>query len=127
MNHANLVTEALQTVLSGATEPGLVERYFAPSYTQLVDGKQLDYTSFVRHLATLHQRVESLDLRIDQLIAQDDKVVSVHYVTVKKSDATQTFYKVIAVFTIQAGRIVRCEELTRLEQGDNVDRDLGSC
>ncbi|MBV8048853.1 MAG: nuclear transport factor 2 family protein [Paludibacterium sp.] len=123
MDLRQIVVDALQAVLCRQADPA---DYFSPDYRQQVDGRLLDYAAFTRHLDTLRQHVATFSIRFDQLIVEADKVVSVHYPTIVKHDGTRAEYKVIAIFTVAAGRIVRCEELTYMLEGEPQERDLGS-
>ncbi|BEV71299.1 MULTISPECIES: nuclear transport factor 2 family protein [unclassified Paludibacterium] len=126
MSPQHIVRQALETILSGQASRSEIEQYIAPTYQQWVDGHQLDYPAFLQHLATLNQRADKMTLQIDHLIAEDKLVFSQHQVRVDKTDGGQAHYRVMALFTLQDSRIVRCEELTYMQQGQGADRDMGS-
>jgi hypothetical protein len=47
-------------------------------------------------------------------------------VAVEKSSGDKSEFEVFARFTLAAGKIIRCEELTRMVSGTADDRDPGS-
>lgn len=101
-------------------------RYFAPEYIQRVDGKEFGFTGFVEHMKALKEATETIKISYQHLIAEGDKVCSVHVAHALKKDGEKVEVKVISVCQIKDGRIVLVDELTHLVSGDAADRDLGS-
>jgi predicted SnoaL-like aldol condensation-catalyzing enzyme len=104
----------------------LIAHYFHPSYMQYVDGNILDYTTFIQHMQAIKSSVKDVKIKFEHLIAEDDMVCSVHYASGTKPNGSVVKSKIIALFKLQEGKFVLCEELTQLLQGDAEDRDMGS-
>lgn len=103
-----------------------VERWFSPDYRQSVDGKTMDYAQFVQHLEALNAAASSFKIDVQETVCEGNRVCTRHDVHVFKKDGSRALAQVLAIFEVTNGKIVRCDELTRLMDGDIEDRDLGS-
>lgn len=103
-----------------------ITRYFSPAYQQVVDGKSLDYRGFVEHMALLKSLTKAMTVTVLAIAAESGTVFTHHHVRVEKQKGQQSEIEVLARFTLSAGLIVRCDELTRLVSGAHDDYDLGS-
>jgi ketosteroid isomerase-like protein len=103
-----------------------VSRYFSPRYMQKVDGKKLDFASFVDHLNELKRSLNKLRVTFEYMVSEGDKVMDIHRVEGKKRDGAEITARVISLWVIESGKIVLCDELTRLERGAPEDHDLAS-
>lgn len=101
-------------------------KYFSKDYIQHVDGKKLTYSDFVAHMKTLKSVMKSIKVTFKYLLAEGDKVATVHLIDGVKKDGSIVRAQVNALFQISANKIVLCDELTRLIQGDESDEDLSS-
>lgn len=63
--------------------------------------------------------------RILAAVVEGEQVFTHHLVEVEKRHGADAQVEVFAHFTLAAGNIVRCEELTRLINGDESDKALG--
>ena len=121
------VIAALHTLIA---QPKHDERsiaaFFDPDYQQIVDGKQLDYNEFVKHMALIKQHTQRMDVSIKSVAAENNTVFTHHYVDVESAQGEKSTFEVFACFTLSSGKITRCEELTRMIMGAPADRDLGS-
>ncbi|CCG85419.1 nuclear transport factor 2 family protein [Erwinia piriflorinigrans] len=126
-NVKRTVIEALKTLI---TDPLHVESkiavFFAADYQQRVDGKQLDYSGFIRHMEALKLYTKRMSISIKSIVAENDTVFTHHYVNVEKKQGEKSEFEVFARFTLLSGKIIRCEELTRMINGLPGDSDLGS-
>lgn len=126
-NPKQTVIEALQAVIGSPDhDEREIARYFSPDYQQIVDGQALDYPGFVRHMALLKSHTRRMQVSIHAAVAGGETVFTQHRVTVEKAGGQPGEFEVFARFTLAAGRIIRCEELTRMVSGDAADSDLGS-
>lgn len=107
-------------------DTALIAHYFHSSYLQYVDGNILDYPMFVKHMQAVKSSVTDVKIEFKHLIAEDDIVCSVHYASGIKPNGSIVKSKIIAFFKLEEGKIVSCEELTQLLQGDASDKDMGS-
>lgn len=128
MNNASkTVIEALENVVCHAEhDEGRIARYFDPVYQQTADGHQLGYRDFVKHMATLKSLTTMINITVKTVIAEGDTVFTHHVVDVAKRQGEKSEFEVFAKFTLSAGKIIRCEELTRMITGDTTDRDFAT-
>lgn len=103
-----------------------MERYFASSYEQVADGAVLNLSEFKQHLLTLKQLTRSMTVTVVAMAQQDEHVFSRHQVSVEKRNGERSMVEVIAHFQWREGKIVRCDELSRVIDGDQSDRALAS-
>lgn len=126
-NISDIVINALEKVVSSPVhDEDQIAQYFSPDYQQSVDGQQLTYADFVRHMETLKSVSEKTEITVKTAVAEGDTVFTHHYVNVEKSRGGKSEFEVFACFTLSAGKIIRCEELTRMLNGDAEDQDLAS-
>ena len=102
------------------------EKYFSKQYTQYVDGKVLNFDEFVKHMKMLMMTIKSAKVDFKHIIAEGDKVATVHQVDAIKENGEHVKVQVNAMMQILDGKIVLCDELTFLIHGDKSDHDLGS-
>ncbi|MGE0971731.1 nuclear transport factor 2 family protein [Klebsiella sp. WOUb02] len=124
---SQIVIDALREIITNPRhEEDKIALYFSPDYQQQVDGKSLDYRGFVGHMALLKSLTAKMSLTVLAVAGDGDTVFTHHHVNVDKKSGQQSEIAVMARFTLASGRIVRCDELTRLLVGEPEDRDLGS-
>lgn len=120
------VLDALQAIIASPEHcEQQIARWFSPDYQQQVDGNLLNYRQFITHMATLKTVTRHMDLRVDAIAASGDSVLTHHHVSVTKQNGESSQIEVFAHFQLREGRIIRCDELTRLLTGDPADADLG--
>lgn len=126
-NNKRTVIEALQALIADSKhDESRIEAFFATEYQQWVDGQQLDYRSFVEHMETVKRHTRQMRLSIKSAVAENDTVFTHHAVNVEKNQHETCEFEVFARFRLAAGKIIRCEELTRMVSGAAGDSDLGS-
>ena len=127
MNKMMLVKQALTTVLGkDIGNLAIVKKYFSPDYIQIVDGKQIDFEEFYEHLKVLKAATKSITVTIKSIAEGDNCVHTQHIARAIKNDGSVSEFEVFACFQIEDGKIIRCEEMTRMIKGSNTDEDLGS-
>ncbi|WP_160139691.1 hypothetical protein [Chryseobacterium sp. c4a] len=104
----------------------LIERYFSKDYIQFVDHQQLNYNEFILHIKKLKEKVA--DQKIDLInYAENGNIIFTHHIAKSVlKDGSIILHKVLAEFTIQEGKIIKCDELTFLLEGDLSAKNLGS-
>ncbi len=102
------------------------DKYFSKNYIQYVDGKKLNYDDFILHLKMLQLKMKSIKITFKHIIVEDDKVATLHIVDGIKNDGEEVKVQVNALMQVQEGKIILCDELTHLIQGQASDKDLGS-
>lgn len=124
--NTHCVLEALQSVTADpAHSQQQIPRWFSPDYQQQVDGNRLNYEQFIAHMATLKTITRSMTLHVDAIAANGNSVLTHHRVGVIKQNGESSQIEVFAHFQLREGRIIRCDELTRLLAGDPADAALG--
>jgi len=104
----------------------VVRRYFSPRYVQHVDGKTLTFADFLDHLRELKKSVAKVQFTFEHMVAEGDKVMEIHLAEGEKRNGGKVRARLFSLWVIEDGKIVLCDELSRLEQGAAEDRDLGS-
>jgi predicted SnoaL-like aldol condensation-catalyzing enzyme len=123
----SLVERAFQDVFApDAFDEGAIARYFSPRYMQKTDGRTLDYPGFVAHVRELKRTLKNVKVTFERMVAEGANVVSIHRAEAEKVAGGRVAVRVFALFAIDEGKIVLCDELTRLEQGAAEDHDLAS-
>lgn len=98
----------------------------SPDYIQIVDGKTLDFDHFFQHIIALKEVISKAEVKFEHIVAEEDKVFTIHKVHVKKKNNDEIIAKVIAMFQIKNNKLILCDELTHIEKGKEEDTDLGS-
>lgn len=104
----------------------VISKYFSPNYIQCVDGHTLDYQDFIQHMKKQKNLINSAKVTIDHCVAEENRICTVHQVDVCKKNGEHIIAKVIAYFELEEGKIVFCDELTKLLKGDKEDHNIGS-
>lgn len=127
VDNIQLVKQALDSVLGKQIgDIAVIEQFFSRDYIQVVDGKKIDFDEFVTHMQVLKEATESISITIKSIVQGENCVHTQHIAKAIKKGGACSEYEVFACFTILNNKIVRCEELTRMLQGDKSDHDLGS-
>ncbi|MDR0228767.1 MAG: hypothetical protein LBI72_06865 [Flavobacteriaceae bacterium] len=127
MNNLTLVTESLINTIEPADyNEKILKSYFSQNYIQCVDGKTLLFDEFCKHIKLLKQHTLRRKLIINTIISQDDTVFTNHTVQVLTSPNKLSTIKVLAMFKVKDNKIISCDELTFLLEGDLKNKDLGS-
>jgi predicted SnoaL-like aldol condensation-catalyzing enzyme len=123
----SLIERAFQDVFSSdAFDEGAIARYFSPRYVQKTDGRTLDFPGFVAHVRELKRTLKNVKIMFERAVAEGASVVSIHRAEAEKIAGGRIAVRVFALFVIEEGKIILCDELTRLEEGAAEDRDLAS-
>jgi predicted SnoaL-like aldol condensation-catalyzing enzyme len=126
-SNKSLIERAFQDVFaSDAFDEAAIARYFSPWYVQKTDRRTLDYAGFVSHVRDLKRTLKNVKITFDRMVAEGASVVSIHRAEAEKVAGGRVAVRVFALFVIEGGKIVLCDELTHLEQGAAEDRDLAS-
>ncbi|WP_145531965.1 nuclear transport factor 2 family protein [Yersinia kristensenii] len=120
----------LQQVFTALVDPAFtvqeVAAFFSKDYQQNADGNLLNYEEFIQHAQVLKNTLISGKVTLEKVIAEGDRVASVHLVEAVKKNGQKVLMKVIAFYQIENGLITSVEELTHMIHGEAQDRDLGS-
>lgn len=121
----------IETVLKEVVEnmdadESIISKYFSQDYIQEVDGKRLDYQGFVRHMHVQKEILLSARVFVQHCIVEGNKLSTIHRVDAVKKDGKKLSVKVVAHFEVKDGKIIYCDELTRLLAGAEEDQDIAS-
>jgi ketosteroid isomerase-like protein len=124
----SLIRQMFQDVFAGDSfDKQVLERYFSPKFIQHADGERLDFGGLVNHIAELKRTTTQLRFTFERMFAEGACVMDIHRVEGKKRDGGRGFaVRLFSLWVIENGKIVLCDELSRLEQGAPEDRDLSS-
>jgi len=123
----SLIENLFRNVLTASkVDNSVFERYIDPSYVQTVDGVTLDYAAFISHINYQKKVITTMKVEFVTIVQEDNVVFTNHIVTIQKKDGSSLKAHVIAQFTVKNNRLVACDELTRLIEGNQEDRDIGS-
>ena len=104
----------------------IVSDYVSPRYVQNVDGVTLDYADFIAHMRKQKSVLAALSVEFVAMVEENATVFTHHIVDAEKKDGSRLRVQVLAQFVIRDGKLLRCDELTRLLSGAEGDRDIGS-
>jgi ketosteroid isomerase-like protein len=103
-----------------------ISQYFSPDYIQHVDGYKLNYENFVQHMMVQKSLLTYAKITIEHCVIEGNAICTVHKVDAIKKNGNKIAIKVIAYFEIEAGKIILCDELTFLLNGEDEDQNIGS-
>jgi ketosteroid isomerase-like protein len=94
-----------------------VETLSSAACVQEVDGERMDYAQFLDHARGIKRSIRWARVTFEALIVEGSTVADIHVVESGRTDGARTKLKVIAFNTVDQGKIVRVNELTRLIRG----------
>lgn len=103
-----------------------IEKYMHKDYVQHVDGKILYYKDSLPHRVAQLKLIKDLHITFDHLMADGDKVYSIHRAKATKLKGGDIEVRVFALFRLRDGKIYFCDELTHVVKGDAADKEIGS-
>lgn len=103
-----------------------IEKYFSKDYIQCVDHHQLNYEEFILHIKKLKEKVAEQKIEILTYAENGNIIFTHHLANSVLKDGSTVLHKVLAEFTIEDNKIIRCDELTLLLEGDFSAKNLGS-
>jgi ketosteroid isomerase-like protein len=109
-----LLSEAFANLLDPSEDVETLGRYFSQACVQEVDGEVMDYGQFLDHARTIKRSIRAARVTFEALIVEGSTVADIHIVESERTDGARTRLKVIAFNTIDQGKIVRVDELTRV-------------
>ncbi|MDR2224123.1 MAG: hypothetical protein LBE34_15510 [Flavobacteriaceae bacterium] len=127
MTEQEIVQQSLIAMIeSPIYDETIIAKYFSASYVQDVDGKTLYYPTFCKHIKTLKEITDKRKLTINHIISQDNLVFTNHTVEIINKENKYSKIKVIAMFKIENHKIIYCDELTFLMEGNEENKNIGS-
>lgn len=127
VNNKEFIKEVFENCIENmnATEETYT-RYFSEDYIQYVDGKVLNYKDFICHMKVQKSVLKCVKITFKYMVAEGDKIATVHIAEAIKKNGKKIKAQINAIFQFRDGKIILCDELTRLVEGEKADEDLGS-
>lgn len=127
IQNKQLIKDAFsQVVGSNSADEKIIAAFFHPEYQQYVDGIELNYSGFIQHMIAQKGVISNTVVNFRNIVAEDEVVFTNHEVIATKNDGSIIKVHVLAEFRIANGKIIRCDELTRVIQGSVEDSNIGS-
>jgi ketosteroid isomerase-like protein len=101
-------------------------KYVSKDFINPIDGEVFNYGQWVAHQKHIKELVKSMKPTFDLMIAEGDHVAAIFHVHLIKKDGSELNVKDMAFFKIKNHKIVYVEELTRLINGSEKDKNIGS-
>lgn len=102
------------------------DRYVSKDYIQVADGNTLTYEQDYQHIKALWETCKSIKVIFHDMVVEGNKVATRHTAYAVKKDGSEIEADVMAIFEVKDGKLIRCNELTRMVKGQKEDADLGS-
>ncbi|WP_158800454.1 nuclear transport factor 2 family protein [Pedobacter sp. L105] len=126
-NYKKTIRTMFKDIFENPTfDEAAIDGYFSTEYIQQVDGKIINFEQFKQHVRVLKDSMKSVSAEFKTLVQEDNIVFSNHLISGLNKEDRSVEGQVIAEFTFKDGKIISCDELTRMTKGDEKDRDLGS-
>ncbi|WP_294328833.1 nuclear transport factor 2 family protein [uncultured Chryseobacterium sp.] len=123
----HIIQQVFRDVLENPVfDLSLIEKYFSKNYIQWVDHHQLNYGAFILHIKRLKEKVTEQKIEILHYAENGNIIFTHHIATSVLKDGSMAVHKVLAEFTFENGKIIKCDELTLLLEGDFSSKNLGS-
>lgn len=127
MNKELLKQIFVQLFQNTVHDEAFIDQYFDKDYVQQVDGKILKLQAFKKHIQKLKELRTVIDIQFNKVVQENEVVFSNHIVTTTNKEGTDlASHHVIAEFRFKNEKIVYCDELTRLINGELSHQELGS-
>lgn len=106
--------------------PKDISAYFSQNYVQTVGNERLDFDEFICHVGKVREKLSSCRISFRTLISEGNIVFSNHFVDAAMRNGTTLRQHILAEFEITDGKIIRCDELACLLEGDVAESNLAS-
>lgn len=127
MDYKKIITDTFGTIIaSPIVDEQVISQIFHPQYKQTVDGSELDFNGFIQHMKAQKNVFSQVSTHFKSIVSEGETVFTNHEVSIKKHDGGKIKVHVLAEFNFKDGKIIRCDELTRLLSGLPEDSDIGS-
>lgn len=126
-NNKSLITESFRNIVENMNvDEKIYEKYFSPDYVQYVDGKEFNYSDLIHHMKAQKGVINSAKVTVKYIVAEQDKVSTIHIVEGVTKDGKAFKVQVNALFIIRDNKIILCDELTHSLLQDKFSKELGS-
>jgi Leu/Phe-tRNA-protein transferase len=95
----------------GTQDDAKRERYFAPDYRAILNGKAMDRAAEKAHFAQVRASSRKLDYSYGRIIATCDGLAEQHSVNIEQKDGTKIALRAMSMVVIDQGRIKTIDEV----------------
>ena len=99
-------------------------KYMSKDYIEHIDGQTFNYQQWLHHMLSIKNMMKSYSLSFDEIIAEGDQIATSYVVHATKKDGSKLDIRIIAIFKINNGKMVYCDELTHLLNGAASEKNL---
>jgi hypothetical protein len=124
MTDKQLIKDMLNVFADTTKSIEELAKYFSPNFIQVSDGHSLGYKDFLVHVGELRNVMKSINFKIEQIASENGLVATHHIATGIKQNGKTVKTEFFAFFTLKDNKIVNCQEVSRMLQGENEDKDL---
>lgn len=103
-----------------------ISLYFAKEYVQNVGSEVLDFHDFISHIGKVREKLAECRVTFHTLISEGNIVFSNHVVDAILRNGTILRQHVLAEFEMSEGKIIRCDELAHMLEGEVSESNLAS-
>lgn len=99
-------------------------KYMSNEYIEHIDGQTFNYHQWLHHMLDLKSMMKSYSLSFDEIVTEGNQIATSYVVHAIKKDGTKLDIRIIAIFKIQNGKMIYCDELTHLLNGPASEKNL---
>jgi predicted ester cyclase len=103
--------DAFATLFDPKSTEEQVQKFFSPKYVQDLNGKLFTFREFFDGVSGMKKQFSSFKVKFTSVVSSGNTIAEVHVVQAFKSDGSSIKFKVIALQTVDKGRIVGVEEV----------------
>lgn len=122
----NGISWRIKMELAGGIYWNMQKQYLHPEFIQYVDGETLNLYDCLTHARSVKASMKSGKITFEHVIGEGNKVCTVHIAESITNGGNAVKFKVIAYFELKDNKIRLFDELTRMIDGDDTDRDITS-
>ncbi len=90
----------------------------SPGYIQYANGFRLNFTQFIDHIKRVRALIRSCEITFETMVEENGIVFTNHIVRMELKNNCHSKSHVIAEFHVLNSKVVFCDELVRLLEGD---------
>ena len=112
MDNVRIVREITDAFAENRIDDRILDRYFAPDFEHVVNGRRTDLRGYSDHLARYMRDYERFRISDrEEPIAADDKVVTAYTLEGKKRDGGTEEMAVMAIWQLENGKVKSLHEV----------------
>lgn len=121
-----LVIDAVNYALENMDPNMDYGKYVSRKFINTIDDKHFNFEQWVQHIKNIKAVVQSMRATFACIVSDGNNVFASYHVKSIKKDGGEINVKDLAHFVIEDGKIIYCDELTKLMQGGEEDAGFAS-